>query len=84
MVTGHWGEDAHKELPFQSTLELFVVIFASKSAAAQAAGVVALLRRTAVRAELDASVNPDCGNDDIGRRLQDTAEAAFIPLFERS
>jgi hypothetical protein len=85
MVTGHWGQESHKDYPFQSALELLVpVLFESRSAAAQAAGVVALLRRTAVRAELDTFVSPECGNDEVGRRLQDTAEAAFIPLFERS
>ena len=47
-------------------------------------GVIAHLRRTVVRPGLDVYVSVDCANDEVGRRLQDTLEAAFIPLFERS
>jgi hypothetical protein len=85
MVTGHWGEDAHEEDPFQSALDLLVPTpFAQRTPAAQAAGVIAHMRRTTVRQDLDTYVEIDCANDEVGRRLQDTAEAAFIPLFERS
>ena len=58
--------------------------FTTRPASAQAAGVVAHLRRTVVRPELDSYVSVDCANDKVGRRLQDTPKAAFIPLFERS
>ena len=85
MVTGHWGLGSHQQDPFQSALDLLVpTAFTTRTPAAQAAGVIAHLRRTAVRHELDTCVDIDCANDEVGRRLQDTAEAAFIPLFERS
>ena len=58
--------------------------FTTRPASAQAAGVVAHLRRTVVRPELDSYVSVDCANDEAGIWQQDTPKAAFIPLFERS
>ena len=85
MMTGHWGNNSHQVDPFQSALDLLVpTTFAARTPAAQAAGVIAHMRRTTVRHDLDTYVEIDCANDEVGRRLQDTPEAAFIPLFERS
>ena len=85
MVTGHWGPDSQNTYPFESALDMLVpTTFTTRSAAAQAAGVIAHLRRTVVRPGLDTHLNLECANDEVGRRLQDTPEAAFIPLFERS
>ena len=85
MVTGHWGPDSQNTYPFESALDMLVpTTFTTRSAAAQAAGVIAHLRRTVVRPGLDTHLNLECANDEVGSRLQDTPEAAFIPLFERS
>ena len=81
MVTGHWGANSHQTDPFQSALDLLVpTAFAARTPAAQAAGVIAHMRRTTVRHDLDTYVEIDCANDEVGRRLQDTPEAAFINI----
>ena len=85
MVTGDWGPDCEDTYPFQSALDMLVpASFTTRPASAQAAGVVAHLRRTVVRPGLDSYVSVDCANDEVGRRLQDTPEAALIQLLERS
>ena len=85
MVTGHWGPNSHEEFLFESALYTLVpTAFTTRSASAQAAGVIAHLRRTVVRPGLDTFVCVDCANFEVGRRLQDTSEAALITLFERS
>ena len=85
IVTGHWAPDSQDAYPFESALDMLVPTqFTTRSASAQAAGVIAHLRRTVVRPGLDTYISVECANDEVGRRLQDTPEAAFIPLFERS
>ena len=85
MVTGDWGPDCEDTHPFESALSMLVpASFTTRPASAQAAGVVAHLRRTVVRPGLDSYVSVDCANDEVGRRLQDTPEAALIQLLERS
>ena len=84
MVTGHWYTGAHNNSPFSVALDLMVpTAYVNRTPQVQATAVVAHLRQTAVRPELSHYISTFDAEDEMGRRVADTEEGSFIPLFQK-
>ena len=84
MVTGHWNTGSQNNAPFSVALDLMVpTAYVNRTPQVQATAVVAHLRKTAVRQQLTHYISPLDAEDEMGRRVADTEEGAFIPLFEK-
>ena len=85
MVTGHWSAADYNTPPFQVALDLLVPpLAATRSSHVQAAAVVAHVRKTQLRPDLDFYFEPDQADDEMGRRIADSEEDAFTPLFQKA
>ena len=84
IVNGHWNTGSQNSAPFSVALDLMVpTAYVNRTPQVQATAVVAHLRKTAVRPELSHYISPLDAEDEMGRRVADTEEGAFIPLFEK-